>query len=447
MTRVSMISMMAPTSARRGLTARKQHCGTGVAQIVGEDRGGIGARERIDRFAHRIVFVRTHGAFAQPEHIAFLIVQGNGMRARRLDGRTHFLTDGIEIDERTFRFTEGFALLHTSATAEIGLHIYRTGALLDVMVFAKTPGMRPRRRRLEKSRRVARMTYHRQSLRHSGETLRTMSPTEQTRQFRYYDFVMAAYVCVLLCSNLIGPAKETSIHMPGVGFTLTFLAGVLFFPISYIFGDILTEVYGYARDRRVVWAGFGRLAFASLMAAVVVHLPPSENSRGTQPAVEAIFGNTPRIVAASITAFLCGTFVNSYVLAKMKIWTEGRWLWTRIVGSTLCGELVDSVIFYFVAFYGRMPGSAPGGDHVHAVRVEKRMGNRRRAAHLSRGRVLEEGRAARTTTTSARISRPSRCRPEACHATPAHTRPDRSIRRRFATIRHRPRSRRPEFTA
>jgi uncharacterized integral membrane protein (TIGR00697 family) len=91
------------------------------------------------------------------------------------------------------------------------------------------------------------------------------------------------------------------------------------------------------------------------MAAVVVHLPPSESSRASQPAVEAIFGNTPRIVVASIIAFLCGTFVNSYVLAKMKIWTRGRWLWTRIIGSTLCGELVDSVIFYFVAFYGRMP--------------------------------------------------------------------------------------------
>jgi uncharacterized integral membrane protein (TIGR00697 family) len=130
---------------------------------------------------------------------------------------------------------------------------------------------------------------------------------------------------------------------------------VLFFPISYIFGDILTEVYGYARDRRVVWAGFGALAFASLMAAVVVHLPPSDRSRATQAAVDAIFGNTPRIVLASIVAFLCGTFVNSYVLAKMKIWTKGRWLWTRIVGSTLCGELVDSVIFYAVAFYGLMP--------------------------------------------------------------------------------------------
>jgi uncharacterized integral membrane protein (TIGR00697 family) len=183
-----------------------------------------------------------------------------------------------------------------------------------------------------------------------------MTASRQPRQYRYYDFVMAAYVCVLLCSNLIGPAKETSIEVPIIG-TVTFLAGVLFFPISYIFGDILTEVYGYGRDRRVVWAGFAALAFASLMAAVVVHLPPSAASRANQPAVEAIFGNTPRIVVASITAFLCGTFVNSYVLAKMKIWTDGRWLWTRIVGSTVCGELVDSVIFYYVAFVGLKPQS------------------------------------------------------------------------------------------
>lgn len=165
---------------------------------------------------------------------------------------------------------------------------------------------------------------------------------------------MAAYVCVLLCANLIGPAKETSIAVPVIG-TVTFLAGVLILPISYIFGDILTEVYGYARDRRVVWAGFGALIFASVVAAVVVHLPPSAASVGTQGAVETIFGNTPRIMTASISAFWCGTFLNSYVLAKMKIWTRGRWLWTRIVGSTVCGELVDSMIFYFVAFYGRMP--------------------------------------------------------------------------------------------
>ncbi len=180
-----------------------------------------------------------------------------------------------------------------------------------------------------------------------------MRQPAQAREYRYYDFVMAAYVSVLLCSNLIGPAKETTIPVPPFG-SITFLAGVLFFPISYIFGDILTEVYGYARDRRVVWAGFAALAFASVMSAVVVHLPPSEHSRAAQSAVEAVFGNTPRIVLASISAFLCGTFVNSFVLAKMKIWTRGRWLWTRLVGSTLCGELVDSVIFYFIAFYGRV---------------------------------------------------------------------------------------------
>jgi hypothetical protein len=104
-----------------------------------------------------------------------------------------------------------------------------------------------------------------------------------------------------------------------------------------------------------VWAGFGALAFASFMAFVVVHLPPSGHSIASQSAVEAVFGSTPRIIVASILAFLVGTFVNSYVLAKMKIWTRGRWLWTRIVGSTLCGELVDSAIFYVVAFYGRMP--------------------------------------------------------------------------------------------
>src|ERR1700682_3452842 len=187
-------------------------------------------------------------------------------------------------------------------------------------------------------------------------TLAAMAAPRQSRQYRYYDFVMAAYVCVLLCSNLIGPAKETSIEVPIFG-TVTFLAGVLFFPISYIFGDILTEVYGYGRDRRVVWAGFGALAFASFMAAVVVHLPPSAASRANQAAVEAIFGNTPRIVVASITAFLCGTFVNSYVLAKMKIWTRGRWLWTRIVGSTLWGELGGWNVLVLVGVFGRLPGA------------------------------------------------------------------------------------------
>ena len=171
------------------------------------------------------------------------------------------------------------------------------------------------------------------------------------RQYRYYDFVMAAYVCILLCSNLIGPAKVSTIQLPLVGH-VTFMAGVLFFPLSYIFGDILTEVYGYALDRRVVWAGFAALAFASLMSSVIVALPPAVEWRSKQAAVEAIFGNTPRIIAASIIAFWCGSFVNSYVMAKMKLWSEGRWLWTRTVGSTLCGEAVDSALFYSIAFFG-----------------------------------------------------------------------------------------------
>jgi uncharacterized integral membrane protein (TIGR00697 family) len=167
------------------------------------------------------------------------------------------------------------------------------------------------------------------------------------KNFKYYDLILGAYVCVLLCANLIGPAKVSTVYLPLIG-SVTFLAGVLFFPISYLFGDILTEVYGYARDRRVVWSGFAALVFAALMATVIVHLPP----RDKNSAVEAIFGNTPRIVAASIVAFWCGSFVNSYVLAKMKLWTRGRWLWTRTVGSTICGELVDSALFYSIAFAG-----------------------------------------------------------------------------------------------
>ena len=167
------------------------------------------------------------------------------------------------------------------------------------------------------------------------------------KTYKFYDLILGANVCVLLCANLIGPAKVSTLHLPFVG-SVTFLAGVLFFPISYLFGDILTEVYGYARDRRVVWSGFGALLFAALMATVIVHLPP----RDKNSAVEAIFGNTPRIIAASIIAFWCGSFVNSYVLAKMKLWTRGRWLWTRTIGSTLCGELVDSALFYTIAFAG-----------------------------------------------------------------------------------------------
>ena len=170
------------------------------------------------------------------------------------------------------------------------------------------------------------------------------------RQYRYYDFIMAAYVCVLLCANLIGPAKLSTVHVPIFG-DVTFLAGVLFFPISYVFGDVLTEVYGYARARKVIWAGFASLAFASVMAAVVVALPPAPFWKH-QSAYEIAFGSTWRIVGASMIAYFCGEFVNSFILAKMKLMTAGKWLWTRTIGSTIGGEAVDSALFYPLAFYG-----------------------------------------------------------------------------------------------
>ena len=175
------------------------------------------------------------------------------------------------------------------------------------------------------------------------------SPMTASRAFRYYDLVMVAFVTVLVCSNLIGPAKIAQIELPVVGM-LTFGAGVLFFPISYVFGDVLTEVYGYARSRRVIWSGFAALAFASVMAWVIVKLPPAPFWHN-QDAYVIAFGSTWRIAAASLIAFLCGEFVNSFVLAKMKIWTGGRWLWTRTIGSTIFGEGVDSLLFYPLAFY------------------------------------------------------------------------------------------------
>jgi len=175
------------------------------------------------------------------------------------------------------------------------------------------------------------------------------------RSYRYYDFVMAAFVTVLICSNLIGPAKAVQLELPLIG-AVVFGAGVLFFPISYVFGDILTEVYGYARARRVIWAGFAGLAFASLMAYVVVALPPAP-AWPNQQAYEIAFGSAWRIAAASMFAYFCGEFVNSFVLAKMKLLTAGRWLWTRTIGSTIVGEAVDSALFYPLAFYnsGIMP--------------------------------------------------------------------------------------------
>jgi uncharacterized integral membrane protein (TIGR00697 family) len=179
------------------------------------------------------------------------------------------------------------------------------------------------------------------------------------RHYRYYDLLLGGFVAVLLCSNLVGPGKACAlplpVALPVVGDRIVFGAGNLFFPISYIFGDVLTEVYGFARARKVIWAGFGAMIFAAVMSWVVIAMPPSPSepfNAVIQPALEVVFGNTWRIVAGSILAFWAGDFVNSFVLAKMKVMTAGRWLWTRTIGSTAVGQGVDSLIFYPIAFAG-----------------------------------------------------------------------------------------------
>lgn len=168
--------------------------------------------------------------------------------------------------------------------------------------------------------------------------------------FRYYDFVMAAFVVILVLSNVVGAAKRAEIDLPFFGPT-PFGAGILFFPLAYLLDDVLTEVYGYARARRVIWAGFFALIFLAVMEQVVLALPPAHDWTG-QPAYDYVFGAGWRIVLASIVAFWAGDFLNSVVLAKMKIWTEGKYLWTRTIGSTIVGEGADSLIFYPLAFYG-----------------------------------------------------------------------------------------------
>jgi uncharacterized integral membrane protein (TIGR00697 family) len=201
----------------------------------------------------------------------------------------------------------------------------------------------------------------------SVSELRTLHPHHGPRTYKYFDLVMVAFVTVLLCSNLIGPGKSCAVNIgapivPGLddkgtltwSALLVFGAGNIFFPLSYIFGDVLTEVYGYAKSRKVIWAGFGAMIFAAVMGQVVINLPlnPGEPyNKVIQPAIEACFGNGWRIVLASMLAFWVGDFLNSYVLAKMKVWTGGRMLWTRTIGSTIVGQLADSMIFYPLAFW------------------------------------------------------------------------------------------------
>ncbi len=163
--------------------------------------------------------------------------------------------------------------------------------------------------------------------------------------FRYYDYVMAAFCVILVLSNVVGAAKVATLG------GLTFGAGILFFPLSYVIGDVLTEIYGYARARRVIWAGFAATFFAAVMCWVIVAMPPAPGWEG-QEVYEAAFGQVWRIVGASMIAFWAGEFVNSYVLARMKLWTRGKHLWSRTIGSTVFGQGIDSLIFYPLAFLG-----------------------------------------------------------------------------------------------
>lgn len=172
-----------------------------------------------------------------------------------------------------------------------------------------------------------------------------------TKSYRYYDFVMALFITVLLLSNLLSSAKIIDLQTSLGPLDLLFDAGTLVFPISYIFGDVLTEVYGYKRARRVIWAGF----FASVLMAVFVWfagiMPGESQWAGDvgQDAYNAVLGGIYGLVVASLTAYFAGEFSNSYVLAKMKIATQGRWLWARTIGSTLVGQGIDTVVFIVIA--------------------------------------------------------------------------------------------------
>jgi uncharacterized integral membrane protein (TIGR00697 family) len=174
-------------------------------------------------------------------------------------------------------------------------------------------------------------------------------PEEKT--YRYFDFVMALFNTVLLLSNLLSSAKLIDMGASIGPLDLIFDAGTLVFPISYIFGDILTEVYGYKRARRVIWAGFFALvlmAFFVWLAGELPGLSDWEESVG-QTAYDNVLGGISGLVVASVIAYWLGEFSNSYVLAKMKIATHGRWLWSRTIGSTLIGEGVDTIIFFVIA--------------------------------------------------------------------------------------------------
>jgi queuosine precursor transporter len=168
----------------------------------------------------------------------------------------------------------------------------------------------------------------------------------RAREFRYYDLLVHIFVVLLLISNLVGQ-KITALGPVRVG------GAQLLFPLTYIFGDVFTEVYGYGASRRAIWIGFFASGLLSLMCVFMVWLPPAPGWHN-QEAYRTVFYQVPRMVAASLIAYWCGEFANSFVLAKMKLWTGGKYLWTRTVGSTVVGQAVDTIVFMTLAFGGQL---------------------------------------------------------------------------------------------
>jgi hypothetical protein len=182
------------------------------------------------------------------------------------------------------------------------------------------------------------------------------------KQQRYFDIIMAVFVTVLIVSNVASSAKIVDLRFNVLGIPMAFDAGTILFPISYIFGDILTEVYGYRRSRRAIWTGFLCLGLASFVFFLVSILPGEATWQqyAGQAAYAAILGgiSTGGIVLGSLAGYWSGEFTNSFVLAKMKVLTEGRWLWLRTIGSTILGQMIDTVVFVAIASaFGVFPWS------------------------------------------------------------------------------------------
>lgn len=173
---------------------------------------------------------------------------------------------------------------------------------------------------------------------------------QNTRNFRYFDLILGFFVAILLISNIVS-VKAVQIPILFTKNHFSFDGGTLLFPISYIFSDILTEVYGYERSRRVIWSGFGALVLMTLVIWLVGVIP-ADPSWKDQASYQTILMSVPRIAIASIIAYFAGEFSNSFILSKMKIWTKGKYLWTRTIGSTVVGEFVDSLLFVTIAFVG-----------------------------------------------------------------------------------------------